>query len=250
MEQTETDKAIVFKNVTKSFFKQEDRTFKELLPNLFFGKSWADTFTALKDVNFEIKKGEAVGIIGKNGSGKSTMLKLIAGVTSPSKGHVEIHGKVAPLIELGAGFHHELSGLENIYLNAALLGMHKKEIEMVIEDIIDFSELRDFINVPVKRYSSGMYMRLGFAIAINVTAPILLIDEVLSVGDAAFQKKCMDYFHEVKKKQEKTIIYVSHSEESVKELCDRVILLSKGEVVDDGNPEKVFKEYNELLNPH
>ncbi len=157
---------------------------------------------------------------------------------------------MAPLIELGAGFHHELSGLENIYLNAALLGMHKKEIEMVIEDIIDFSELRDFINVPVKRYSSGMYMRLGFAIAINVTAPILLIDEVLSVGDAAFQKKCMDYFHEVKKKQEKTIIYVSHSEESVKELCDRVILLSKGEVVDDGNPEKVFKEYNELLNPH
>lgn len=244
---SESGKAIVFKNVTKSFFKQEDRTFKELLPNLIFGKSWANNFTALKDVSFEIKKGETVGIIGKNGSGKSTMLKLIAGVTSPSKGRVEIHGKVAPLIELGAGFHHELSGLENIYLNAALLGMHKKEIELVIEDIIDFSELRDFINVPVKRYSSGMYMRLGFAIAINITAPILLIDEVLSVGDAAFQKKCMDYFRQVKKTQEKTIVYVSHSEESVKELCDRVILLSKGEVIDDGDPAKVFKEYNELL---
>lgn len=241
--------AIIFKNVTKSFIQQEDKTFKELLPNLFFGKSWANSFTALSDVSFEIKKGETVGIIGKNGSGKSTMLKLIAGVTSPTKGKVHIYGKVAPLIELGAGFHHELSGLENIYLNAALLGMHRKEIEIVIDQIIDFSELRNFINVPVKKYSSGMYMRLGFAVAIFVKAPILLIDEVLSVGDAAFQKKCMDYFLEVKKKREKTIVFVSHDEKAVKSLCDRAILLSSGKIITDGTPEVVFKEYKHILNP-
>lgn len=241
------DKVVVFKNVTKSFFLQEDKTFKELIPSLLFGKSWGKDIEALSNISFEIKKGETVGIIGKNGSGKSTTLKLIAGVTAPSKGKVEIHGKVAPLIELGAGFHHELTGLENIYLNAALLGMHKKEIELVIDKIIEFSELKEFINVPVKRYSSGMYMRLGFAIAIYVDAPILLIDEVLSVGDAAFQKKCMDYFTEVKKTKEKTIIFVSHSEEAVKSLCDRVILLSHGKMIDDGDPKVVFKEYAEVL---
>jgi ABC-type polysaccharide/polyol phosphate transport system ATPase subunit len=241
------DNAVVFKNVTKKFLLQEDKTFKELLPNLLFGRSWAKEMAALDNVSFEIKKGEAVGIIGKNGSGKSTTLKLIAGVTAPSKGKVEVNGKVAPLIELGAGFHHELTGLENIYLNAALLGMHKKEIELVIDKIIEFSELKEFIDVPVKRYSSGMYMRLGFAIAIFVDAPILLIDEVLSVGDVAFQKKCMDYFEEVKKTKEKTIVFVSHSEESVKTLCDRVILLSHGKMIDEGNPDKIFKEYAEIL---
>lgn len=240
--------AIIFKNVTKKYHKQEDKTFKELLPSLFMGKSWSKELSALHDISFTINKGETVGIIGKNGSGKSTLLKLIAGVTSPTRGKVEIFGKVAPLIELGAGFHHELSGLENIYLNAALLGMHKREIDLVIDKIIEFSELQEFINVPVKRYSSGMYMRLGFAVAIFVDAPILLIDEVLSVGDAAFQKKCMDYFTEIKKTGEKTIVFVSHSEDAVKELCDRVILISKGDLVDDGEPGKVFKEYNELLN--
>lgn len=242
-----TDIAIKFHNVTKKFFQQEEKTFKELLPSLLLGKQWAKELVALCDIDFEIKKGETVGIIGKNGSGKSTLLKLIAGVTYPTKGKVEINGKVAPLIELGAGFHHELTGLENIYLNAALLGMHKKEIELVVDQIIDFSELREFINIPVKRYSSGMYMRLGFAVAINVTAPILLIDEVLSVGDAAFQKKCMDYFKEVKKTGEKTIIFVSHSEQAVKQLCDRAILISKGNLIDDGNPDKIFKEYDQLL---
>ncbi len=242
------DTIIEFKNVTKKFMQQEEKTFKELLPSLFLGKTWAHEITALHDISFSIKKGEVVGIVGKNGSGKSTILKLIAGVTYPSKGKVSIHEKVAPLIELGAGFHHELTGLENIYLNAALLGMHKKEIELVLDNIIEFSELKEFINVPVKKYSSGMYMRLGFAVAIFVDAPILLIDEVLSVGDAAFQKKCMDYFKEVKKTGEKTIVFVSHSEEAVKKLCDRVILISKGEMIDDGIPEKIFKEYNEILN--
>jgi ABC-type polysaccharide/polyol phosphate transport system ATPase subunit len=241
------DTAIKFSNVTKKFIQQEEKTFKELLPSLILGKQWAKEFTALHNISFEIKKGETIGIIGKNGSGKSTLLKLIAGVTYPTKGKIEINGKVAPLIELGAGFHHELTGLENIYLNAALLGMHKKEIELVVDRIIEFSELRDFINVPVKRYSSGMYMRLGFAVAINVSAPILLIDEVLSVGDAAFQKKCMDYFKEVKKTGEKTIIFVSHSEQAVKSLCERTILISKGEMIDDGDPDKIFKEYDDLL---
>ena len=240
------DSAIAFKNVSKKFFQLEDRTFKELLPSLFRGNSWAKQLIALEDISFDIKKGETVGIIGKNGSGKSTMLKLIAGVTLPTKGKVLVQGKVAPLIELGAGFHHELTGLESIYLNAAILGMHKKEIELVLDKIIEFSELKEFINVPVKRYSSGMYMRLGFAVAIFVDAPILLIDEVLSVGDAAFQKKCMDYFKEIKRKREKTIVFVSHSEELVKELCDRAILLSKGRLIKDSDPRTAFEAYHKI----
>ncbi len=189
---------IVLKNVTKKFSQQEDKTFKEFLPNLLLGKSWAKQLTALDNISFEVKKGETIGMIGKNGSGKSTLLKLIAGVTTPTEGEITISEKVAPLIELGAGFHQELTGLENIYLNAAVLGMHKKEIEQVLDKIIEFSELKAFMHIPVKRYSSGMYMRLGFSIAIFVNAPILLIDEVLAVGDASFQKKCMDYLKLVK----------------------------------------------------
>ena len=226
---------------------QDDRTFKELLPNLLTGKPWAKKFTALSDLNFDINLGETVGIVGKNGSGKSTLLKLIAGVTFPSTGKIHVNGKVAPLIELGAGFHYELSGYENIFLNAAILGMHKKEIEAKVEDIIEFSELREFIHMPVKKYSSGMYMRLGFSIAINTNAPILLIDEVLAVGDAAFQKKCMDKLKEIKAGGGKTIVFVSHDERAVKSFCERAILLEKGKVIEDNTSEVVFKSYNHLL---
>lgn len=234
------------KNVTKKFFLQGDRTFKEFLPNLISGKSWAREIIALNNISFEIDTGETVGIIGKNGAGKSTLLKLMAGVTAASKGEIIVRGKVAPLIEVGAGFHHELTGYENIFLNGAILGMHKKEIESVVDSIIDFSELKDFIHIPVKKYSLGMYMRLGFAVAIHINAPILLIDEVLAVGDAAFQKKCLNYLRKIKKDKKKTIIFVSHSEESVKSFCDRVILLDHGRIIKDSDPESAFKIYHQL----
>lgn len=242
-----TNTTIQFNSVVKEFYLQEDKTFKEVLPNLILGKPWAKKLIALSNISLEIKQGETVGIIGKNGAGKSTLLKLIAGVTSPTYGEVKVSGKVAPLIELGAGFHSELTGMENIFLNAAILGMHKKEVELVLDKIIEFSELKEFINVPVKRYSSGMYMRLAFAIAIHLDAPILLIDEVLAVGDANFQKKCVNYLKNLKKTGLKTIIFISHNESTVKSFCDRGILLSKGKLVFDGNPEEVFKKYHHLL---
>lgn len=237
---------VSFKNVSKSFYLQDDRTFKELLPNLLTGKPWAKKFTALSEVSFDIEQGETLGVVGKNGSGKSTLLKLIAGVTFPTKGKVHVKGKVAPLIELGAGFHYELSGYENIFLNAAILGMHKKEIEAKIEDIIKFSELEEFIHTPVKKYSSGMYMRLGFSIAINTNAPILLIDEVLAVGDAAFQQKCMNKLKEIKASGEKTIVFVSHDERSVKNFCDRAILINDSRIVIDGKTDEVFEKYHQI----
>lgn len=237
---------IICKNVTKTFSLQEDKTFKEFLPSLIQGKPWAKQFVALDNISFEVEKGETLGVVGKNGSGKSTLLKLIAGVTTPTKGEIIIKEKVAPLIEVGTGFHHELTGLENIYLSAAVLGLHKKEIEQVLDKIIEFSELKDFMHVPVKRYSSGMYMRLGFSVAIYVNTPILLIDEVLSVGDASFQKKCMNYFNSIRKSGEKTILFISHSEEAVKQLCDRAILLSAGNIVAKGDPKEVFKKYHTL----
>lgn len=238
---------IQFDKVTKKFFLQEDRTFKEFLPNFILGKSWAKKLLALDDVSFEIKVGETVGIIGKNGAGKSTLLKLIAGVTTPTNGSVVVKEKVAPLIEVGAGFHHELTGLENIFLNGAILGMHKKEIEVVVDNIINFSELKQFIHIPVKKYSLGMYMRLGFAVAIHVNAPILLIDEVLAVGDAAFQKKCINYLRKIRTDKSKTIVFVSHNEEAVKSFCERVILLDRGKLIKDDTPETVFKIYHQLL---
>lgn len=240
------NQTIQAKKVTKKFFLQEDKTFKEFLPNFLLGKSWAKKMTALDNVSFDIKVGETVGIIGKNGAGKSTLLKLIAGVTVPTTGEIIVRERVAPLIEVGAGFHQELTGYENIFLNGAILGMHKKQIEAVVESIIDFSEIREFINVPVKKYSLGMYMRLGFAVAIHVNAPILLIDEVLAVGDAAFQKKCLQYLKAVKEDKNKTIVFVSHSEESVRSFCDRVILLDHGKIIKDGSPEEAFKKYHEI----
>lgn len=232
--------------ITKKFYLQEDKTFKEFLPNLMMGKSWARQLLALDNISFAIAKGETVGIIGKNGAGKSTLLKLMAGVTSPTSGEIIVRGKVAPLIEVGAGFHHELTGYENIFLNGAILGMHKIEIEKVVNQIIDFSELREFINIPVKKYSTGMYMRLGFAVAIYVNAPILLIDEVLAVGDTAFQKKCLNYLKKIKTDKTRTIVFVSHNEDVVKSFCERIILLDRGKIIKDGNPEVVFNIYHKI----
>jgi lipopolysaccharide transport system ATP-binding protein len=237
---------IEFHHATKQYFLQDDRTFKDLIPNLLRGKAWANNYTAISDANFTITQGETVGFVGKNGAGKSTLLKLIAGVTYPTSGTVVVSQKVAPLIELGAGFHHELSGYENIFLNAAILGMHKREITAKVDEIIAFSELEKFIHAPVKRYSTGMHMRLAFAIAIHVDAPILLIDEVLAVGDTDFQKKCLHLLENMKKNREKTIIFVSHDEEAVKGFCERTILLDRGKVIADGDPSAIFNSYHHL----
>lgn len=239
--------AIIFKSVTKQFRLQQDRTFKELIPSLLLNKTSIKKLTVLSDVSFQINVGETVGIVGRNGSGKSTVLKLIAGVTSPTHGQIIVNGKVSPLIELGAGFHHELTGYENIFLNAALLGLHKKDIESKLDQIIEFSELADFIHTPVKRYSTGMYMKLGFAIAIHADAPILLIDEVLAVGDTAFQKKCLDRLRLIKRDQNKTIIFVSHDENAVKSFCERAILLSDGKIISDDTPSQTFKKYHSTI---
>jgi lipopolysaccharide transport system ATP-binding protein len=199
-------------------------------------------FWALKNVSFEIKQGESVGFIGRNGAGKSTILKLLAGVTKPSSGTVEVNGKVAALIEVGAGFHPELTGRENVFLNGSILGLKKTEIEKAFDSIVSFAELEDFIDTPVKHYSSGMYVRLGFAIAAHTNPGIFLIDEVLSVGDESFQKKCLDTLAE-HRAAGKTMILVSHSLDTVEEVCDRCIYMNHGEIRYDGVSADAIKTY-------
>lgn len=236
--------AIEIKNVWKLFRRQKQRTFKEMLPALVSGgkKNVVDTFWALQDIDLEIKKGETFGIVGPNGSGKSTLLKLIAGVTQPTKGKIKVSGVIAPLIELGAGFHPEMTGRENIFLNAAILGMTKTEVLPLVDEIIDFSEIRDFIDQPVKHYSSGMYMRLAFSVAIHVNFDILLVDEILGVGDAKFQKKCYQVMEDFKKSN-RTIVYVGHDLNRVKSFCDRAAYLHFGKILAVGAPEKVVEQY-------
>ena len=196
----------------------------------------------LKGISLKIKKGEVVALIGTNGSGKSTLLKLLTKIIYPNKGKIETNGKLTSLLELGAGFHPDFSGRENIYFNASIFGLTKKEIDSRLEDIIEFSELKDFIDSPVRTYSSGMYMRLAFSVAINVDADILLIDEILSVGDEHFQNKCFEKMLELKK-QGKTMVFVTHSMGTVKSLCDRAIWLKDGLIRMDGNTEEVVDEY-------
>ncbi len=234
---------IKFEKVTKKFSLQNQKTFKEFLPALIRGEETKKGFTALDNISFEIKKGETVGIIGPNGSGKSTILKLIAGVMSPTSGKISVHGKVSPLIELGAGMHPELTGRENIYLNGAILGLSRKEIDKNIENIIDFSEIREFINQPVKHYSSGMYMRLAFSIAIHVNPEILLIDEILAVGDTEFQKKCFKKMEEFKKSKEITVILVSHDLKRVSDFCNRVIYINDHLIQAIGPSKEVCHQY-------
>ncbi|SEP68498.1 ABC transporter ATP-binding protein [Basfia succiniciproducens] len=199
-------------------------------------------FLALKDVNLEVKKGEAWGLIGNNGSGKSTLLKLICGILKPYKGTVEVHGKIAPLIELGAGFDRELTARENIYLNGALLGHKKAFMQEHFDEIIEFAELQDFVDVPIKNFSSGMSARLGFAVATIVKPEILIVDEVLAVGDRAFQAKCKKRMEEMLSGGT-TLLFVSHSIEQVKELCQKAIWLDKGVVKASGNAEDVIPLY-------
>jgi ABC-type polysaccharide/polyol phosphate transport system ATPase subunit len=236
------DIAIKVENVTKSFklFYDKPSTLKERL--VFWNKKKADVHTVLKDVSLDIKKGETVALIGVNGSGKSTLLKLMTKIIYPTKGKITTNGKLTSLLELGAGFHPDFTGRENIYFNAAIFGLTKKEIDNRLNDIIEFSELGEFIDSPVRTYSSGMYMRLAFSVAINVDAEILLIDEILAVGDAHFQEKCFSKLEELKNSN-KTIVIVSHSLDAVKKLCDRAVWIYEGEKKMDGETSEVVEEY-------
>lgn len=205
-----------------------------------------ETFLALDGVSFVVKKGERVGIIGHNGAGKSTLLKLISRVTSPSSGRICLNGRVASMLEVGTGFHQELTGRENIYMNGAILGMTKKEIDAKMEDIIEFSECRKFIDTPVKRYSSGMYVKLAFSVAAHLDSEIMIMDEVLAVGDVAFQKKCLEKMGAVSKAEGRTILYVSHNMNTIRQLCNRVIVLDHGKLVFDGDVEEGIGVYTEV----
>ena len=234
--------AIKFEKVTKNFSLNKQKTFKEFFPAFLAGHETKKEFTALDNISFEIKKGETVGIIGPNGSGKSTILKLIAGVMYPTSGKVTVHGHVSPLIELGAGFHPELSGTENIYLNGSILGLSQKELKDHYADIVNFAELGEFINQPIKHYSSGMYMRLAFAVAVHTHPEILLVDEILAVGDTALQAKCFAKMEQFKN-DGVTIVFVSHALEQVKDFCSKVIYINHSKIVYTGSPHTVIKKY-------
>ena len=231
-----------FRHVTKRFALREGHTLREYASALVNRKAWTNDFFALRDVSFTINRGEVVGIIGRNGSGKSTTLKLMAGVTAPSSGEVFVGGRVSPLIELGAGFHPDLTGRENVHLNGSILGMTSREINEQYDSIVAFAELEEFIDTPVKRYSSGMYVRLGFAVAVHSNPEILLVDEVLSVGDSFFQEKSLAKMHEFRDKGT-TIVVVSHSAPLIESFCERAIWLDHGQLVEDGPASEIIKRY-------
>ena len=202
-------------------------------------------FWALQDVNFEIEKGDRVGIIGRNGAGKSTLLKILSRITPPTKGRIELNGRIASLLEVGTGFHGDLSGRENIYLNGSILGMTKKEIDRRFDEIVAFSEVEQFLDTPVKRYSSGMYVRLAFSVAAHLESDVLIVDEVLAVGDSVFQRRCIDKMMAIAN-DGKTLFFVSHNLSSVSALCDRAILLDKGKLIADGSVADTIEKYNNL----
>jgi lipopolysaccharide transport system ATP-binding protein len=227
----------------KNMLKAPYRNYKRLRELSKFGKEDESVFWALKDINFEVHQGEVLGIIGKNGAGKSTLLKILSQITEPTSGRIEIHGRVASLLEVGTGFHPELSGRENIYMNGTILGMTKREIDRKLDEIIDFSGVEKFIDTPVKFYSSGMKVRLGFSVAAHLDPEILIIDEVLAVGDYEFQQKCLGKMEDVSKNQGRTVLFVSHNLEAVKNLCSRSILLKNGEIDLIGNTVEVIDQY-------
>ena len=218
-------------------------------PNTKIGeeqRSYGDTFMALNGVDLTIYQGEAVGIIGSNGAGKSTLLKLLSRVTAPTKGEIDIYGRIASMLEVGTGFNGELTGRENVYMNGSILGMTKSEIDAKMEAIIEFSEVREFIDTPVKRYSSGMFVKLAFSVAAHLDAEIMIMDEVLAVGDMAFQIKCLDKMKDVATKDGRTVLYVSHNMNTIRRLCDRCIVLDKGRVIFDGNTAEAIEIYLNL----
>ena len=237
--------AIRVDNLVKTFKipTEASNGIKQKLVNVFKGKKGYREFTPLKGISFEIEKGEFFGIVGRNGSGKSTLLKTIAGIYQPNQGSVEVNGRLVPFIELGVGFNHELTGRENIYLNGALLGFSNQEVDVMYGEIVAFAELEDFMEEKLKNYSSGMQVRLAFSIAIRAKSDILLLDEVLAVGDEAFQRKCENYFRQLRK-QKKTVILVTHSMGNVRKYCSRAMLIRDGKIVSCGNPDDVANEYS------
>lgn len=238
--------AVEISDVWKKFFIYQDmtRSIKERL--IFWGRQRVEEFWALKNINLSVPAGKTIGLMGRNGSGKSTLLKLISRILYPSRGQIFVSGRVSTLLELGAGFHPDFTGRENIFLNGSILGFSRKEINLHLKDIIDFAELGDFIDNPVRNYSSGMYMRLGFSVAVHVKPDILLIDEVLAVGDLAFQEKCLVRIRDLQK-QGKTIIFVTHSPTQVRELCDLAVWLDRGEIRSFGETEQVVADYTAFL---
>ncbi len=239
--------ALKIDNVSKTFKLPHEKqtSLKGSFLQSFKGNSY-EVQTAFKDVSFEIKKGEFFGIVGRNGSGKSTLLKCIAGVYTPNRGHITVNGSLVPFIELGVGFNPELSGRDNVFLNGALLGFSRKEMEAMYDDIVEFAELTDFMDQMLKNYSSGMQVRLAFSIAIRAQGDILLLDEVLAVGDASFQQKCFDYFATLKR-DKRTIILVSHSMPMIERFCDRALLLEQGEVQAIGTSSQIAGIYEDMI---
>lgn len=240
--------AIQVKNLHKSFNLPTEQAFglKQAFFNRLRGIKGYKEQKVLNGLDFEIKKGEFIGIVGRNGSGKSTLLKILAGIYYPKKGEVIVNGSLVPFIELGVGFNPELTGRENVYMNGALLGFSNEEMDKMYDDIWEFAELKPFQDQKLKNYSSGMQVRLAFSIAIRAQGDILLLDEVLAVGDAAFQQKCNNYFKELRDKN-KTVILVTHSMDNVKKFCTRAILLENGKIIKDSDPNKIANEYNKIL---
>ena len=243
---SEAPDIITIDDVSKRFVLRKDNSLKERLTGFGRGKQHKEEFWALKGVNITIQAGHTVALIGHNGSGKSTLLKVIGGIIDPSSGRVARRGRIAALLELGAGFHPDLTGRENVFLNASIMGLSRAEVESRFDDILDFSEIGDFIDTQVKYYSSGMYVRLAFAVAVHTDPDLLLVDEVLAVGDEAFQRKCLDKIRSFQE-EGRTIILVTHSLSQVPEMCDRAILLNKGEVVFDGEPHEAVAEFRDIL---
>lgn len=223
--------------------RKEDPYLKMAEENIKDKTSDNEYVWALKDINFEVRKGEVLGIIGRNGAGKSTLLKILSRITRPTSGTIKGNGRIASLLEVGTGFHEDLTGRENIYINGNILGMNKKEIDQKFDAIVDFAGILKYIDTPVKRYSSGMYVRLAFAVAAHLEPDILIVDEVLAVGDAEFQKKCLGKMRDVSRSEGRTVLFVSHNMQAVKNLCTRAILLKNGKLIDSGSPEKVINTY-------
>lgn len=238
--------AIKVHNLHKSFDLAENKntSVKQLFVNIG-KKNKKKRQKVLNGINFEIKKGEFFGIVGRNGSGKSTLLKLIAGVYTPNSGSIEVNGNLTPFIELGVGFNHELSGRDNVYLSASLLGFTRKQVDKIYDEIVDFAELREHMDQKLKNYSSGMQVRLAFAIAVKAKNDILVFDEVLAVGDEAFQQKCINVFQEYKRNKQ-TVVFVTHDMAAVKDFCDRAILINEGEIVKSGSVDEVVDHYHKL----
>jgi len=242
--------AIQVAGVSKDFMLPHLRqtTIKSKVVGMFRRSTTVEVQHVLHEVSFEVRRGEFFGVVGRNGSGKSTLLKIMSGIYPPTSGGISVFGRLVPFIELGVGFHPELSGRENVYLNGAMLGFSKSEVDAMYDDIVDFAELRDSMDQLLKNYSSGMQVRIAFSIATRAKTDILLIDEVLAVGDASFKRKCYEHFHALKK-SDTTIVFVSHDMAAIREFCDRVILVEKGSIAAEGSASEIAERYMETVAP-